>query len=374
MLKALTVLATGMVTIAAAPVPAVRDRVVVRLETAIFPDLARRIATHRDALSADPSLRDVAEARRARLAEPCTPMPACRIDGHRLTEAEIATIDAALNRLAPVNDKGAWRRDAAAINRIVAVYGKGQAPRYPKIDAMSLDPAAPEFPVLIATLDQVTRDSEPAAIAAPLRFAIGLLDLNGRDEAIRFGAAENAAAFAAALRTDWRKAPYSALIVPGAGPEDAKVALSASGKLRLALAATRFRAGDAPFIILSGGNVHPDRTPFNEAVEMRRALIDRFGIPPERIVLEPYARHTTTNLRNAARLLTAMRAPAAKPALIVTDPGQSAYIEAPLFAKRNSEELGYQPGTLGARVSPTALPFTPSTASLVIDPRDPLDP
>jgi hypothetical protein len=345
-----------------------------QLETRLFPGLAQRIAAHRAALAADPMLRRLAQARRARLSESCTPMPACLLDRHSLTDAEIATIDTALNRLAPVADKGAWRREAAAINRIVAVYGKGEPPRYPRIDAMALDPAAPEFPALIATLDTVTAGTEPEAITAPLRFAVGLLDLNDRDEAIRFGPAENAAAFAAAHRTDWSKAPYSALIVPGAGPDDAKVALSAGGKLRLALAAARFRAGDAPFIIVSGGNVHPDRTPYNEAVEMRRALIERFGIPAERVVLEPYARHTTTNLRNAARLLDAMRAPAAKPALIVTDRWQSAYIEGTPFAARNAEELGYQPGVLGARVSPTALPFTSSPASLAIDPRDPLDP
>ncbi len=218
------------------------------------------------------------------------------------------------------------------------------------------------------------RASEPAAIVAPLRFAIGLLDLNGRDEAIRYGAGENAAALALAARTDWAKAPYSAILVPGAGPEDPKVALSAFGTLRLALAAERFRAGDAPFIIVSGGNVHPDRTPFNEAVEMRRALIDRFGVPAERVVLEPFARHTTTNLRNAARLLAAMKAPAGKPALIVTDRWQSGYIGSALFARRNADELGYQPGKLGARVSPTAQPFVPAAASLAVDPRDPLDP
>ena len=373
MLKRLTM--ATLLACAAVPAAA-QDRAVEALGMRIFPELSRRIATHREALTRDPALRRLAEERAARAAEAetCTPRPACMLDWQMLSAADIATIDAALRRLAPSTDSGEWPRDAAAINRIIAVYGKGEAPRYPKIDGMTLDPAATEFPGLIATLGGLTRGQEPAAIAQPLTFALGLLDLSGRDEAARFAEAENAAAFAAAHRIDWGKAPYSTIIVPGAGPDDPKVALSAWGTLRLALAAARFRAGDAPFVIVSGGNVHPDRTPFNEAVEMRRALVERFGLPAERVVLEPYARHTTTNLRNAARLIAAMHAPAAKPALIVTDRWQSGYIESDVFTRRNQDELGYQPGVLGERVSPTALPFIPSAASLAVDPRDPLDP
>ena len=299
--------------LAAAPAPA-QDRTIETLQARLFPVLSRRVAAHRAALAHDPALRRLAEARAARLAEAesYTPRPACILDRHMLSEADIATIDDALRRLAPSTDIGAWRRDAAAINRIIAVYGKGEAPRYPKIDGMALDPAAQDFPGLIATLDLVAQGEEPAAIAGPMGFALGLLDLNGRDEAARYGEAENASAFATARRIDWAKAPYSAIIVPGAGPEDARVALSAWGKLRLALA--------------------------------------------------------------AARLLSAMHARAAKPALIVTDRWQSGYIDSDAFARRNQDELGYQPGRLGARISPTALPFTPSPDSLAVDPRDPLDP
>jgi hypothetical protein len=359
------------------PLPVVaQDRVATALEARLFPDLAQRIGSQRAALAADATLRRLAETRRARLADAatCSPRPACILDRHLLTGADIATIDAALTRLAPVADRQAWPRAAAAINQIIGIYGKGEAPRYPKIDAMTLDPAAPEFAGLMVTLDDLTRGAAPAAITEPLRFAIGLLDLNGRDEAIRYGTGPDAAVLAVARKIDWRAAPYSAIVVPGAGPDDPGVALSAFGKLRLALAVERFRAGDAPFILVSGGNVHPNRTPFNEAVEMRRELIDRFGIPADRIVLEPYARHTTTNLRNAARLLAAMRAPAGKPTLIVTDRWQSAYIASDVFTRRNIEELGFQPGTLGKRESPTALPFVLSPASLAVDPRDPLDP
>ena len=127
-------------------------------------------------------------------------------------------------------------------------------------------------------------------------------------------------------------------------------------------------------IILSGASVHPKGTRFVEAVEMRKALIERFGVPAESIIIEPYARHTTTNLRNVTRRLIAMGAPLDKDALIVTYTNQSRYIESAEFASRNQKELGYLPGTVGARLSPTELIFRPSAKSLRIDPLDPLDP
>ena len=152
------------------------------------------------------------------------------------------------------------------------------------------------------------------------------------------------------------------------------MALSARGKWNVRLAAKRFADGEAPFIIFSGASVHPKGTRFVEAVEMRKALIERFGVPAEAIIIEPYARHTTTNLRNVTRRLIAMGAPLDKDSLIVTYTNQSRYIESQEFTSRNLKELGYLPGTVGARLSPTELVFRPSAKSLRIDPADPLDP
>jgi hypothetical protein len=128
------------------------------------------------------------------------------------------------------------------------------------------------------------------------------------------------------------------------------------------------------FIIVSGAAVHPKGSRFVEAVEMRKALIERFHVPADRIVIEPYARHTTTNLRNATRRLVALGAPISQPALIVANAEQSRYIESPEFAARNPAELGYEPGSIGPRLSPFELEFRPSLRSLRVDPWDPLDP
>jgi hypothetical protein len=66
-----------------------------------------------------------------------------------------------------------------------------------------------------------------------------------------------------------------------------------------ARAAEDLATGVADTIIVTGGAVHG---PANEAVLMRAALVRR-GVPEERILVEPCARHTTTNLRNAGRLM-----------------------------------------------------------------------
>jgi hypothetical protein len=107
---------------------------------------------------------------------------------------------------------------------------------------------------------------------------------------------------------------------------------------------------------------------------MKRALIRDFGVGPEAILIEPHARHTTTNMRNAARLLYRYGAPFEKSALVTTDPNQSAYIEGAPFAKRCLDELGYLPYKLGKRLSAFDLEWLPQVVSLQADARDPLDP
>ena len=144
--------------------------------------------------------------------------------------------------------------------------------------------------------------------------------------------------------------------------------------MRLELAVARFRAGKAPFIIVSGGYVHPNQTPFNEAFEMKRSLIKDFGVPADAILIDPHARHTTTNLRNASRLVIRYGMPIDKPMLITSDASQSAYITGTVFRDRCLKELGYQPGVIGRRHSKFDVEFIPGLDSLHADARDPLDP
>jgi hypothetical protein len=274
----------------------------------------------------------------------------------------------------------AWRDAAAGINRIIDVYALGMAPLYPAIDSVSYDPASDAYRRLIALMVSVIQDRQDDSTLfheLSLGFARRLLDANRRDEAARFEPlhlGENAAAYRRVGGIDWSRYAYSAILVPGAGPDRPDVALDPYAKMRLELAVARFRAGKAPFMIVSGGFVHPNQTIYAEALEMKRSLVRDFNVPADAILIDPHARHTTTNLRNAARLVIRYGMPSDKAMLISTDASQSEYISGTVFKERCLRELGYFPGALGARLSRFDLEFTPSAISLHADARDPLDP
>ncbi|MEZ0495538.1 YdcF family protein [Sphingomonas sp. IW22] len=270
-------------------------------------------------------------------------------------------------------------REIAGINAIVRTYALGQLPPYPEIDgAGMLDPQEANARLQAAVwLARAPRAGSLAALDPSVELALALLDAHDRTDAIGFEPIDrgpNAPAMERARTLDWSAYRYPAMIVTGVGPETPDMPISAFGKYHLRLAAERFARGDVGVIILTGGRAHPRATRFAEAKEMRDALIERYKVPAAAIVIEPYARHTTTNLRNATRLMMAMGAPIDRDALIVCNPGQSEYIASARFTARNQQELGYQPGRIGRRLSPTELAFRPSPQSVRIDPRDPLDP
>ena len=267
----------------------------------------------------------------------------------------------------------AWRDAATALNRIIDVYALGTPPLYAPIDSVSYDPQSDAYrrmiDVMVAVMDD-QRSELTMFYDSSLGFARRLLVANRRDEAARFEplhTGENAAAFGKIRSTEWSRYPYAAILVPGAGPDRPEIALDPGAKLRLELAVARFRAGKAPFIIVSGGYVHPNQTPFNEAFEMKKALIADFAVPAEAILIDPHARHTTTNLRNAARLSFRYGMPENAPMLITSDQSQSAYITGTVFRDRCLKELGYLPGTIGKRLSRFDVEFVPGIDSLHAD-------
>jgi len=275
---------------------------------------------------------------------------------------------------------GAWAETAQGINNIIDVYAAGKSPRYPEIDSAAFAVAARPYRQLIYTA--VGLLGEKAAdlrlfFEPSLQFALYLLELNKRDEAGRHEPLEtkdNRAAVRHIKQIRWEQFPYSVIVVPGSGSDRISWSLSPSGRLRTELAARRFKAGKAPLILVSGGYVHPNATPYAEAVEMKKSLMADYGISEAAILIDPHARHTTTNLRNAARLMFRYNIPFERPALITTDSFQSTYIESATFVQRCNEELGYQPHRLIKRVSQFDLEFVPKPESLQINPLDPLDP
>ena len=274
----------------------------------------------------------------------------------------------------------AWADCIHGINRMIDVYGLGKAPRYPAIDSITYDVKTDAWRHIVQNLAATLNDDRAsfALFSSPsMRFALELLWLNHRDEAGRYEpmeTSENALAYRHIKTVDWGKYPYSVIVVPGAGNDLPGFRLSPEGKLRDEIAVKRFREGNAPFMLVSGGFVHPSQTEFAEAIEMKRDLMTRFGIPADAILIDPHARHTTTNMRNAARLMYRYGMPFNKKALVTTDLGQSQSIESPAFEKRCMDELGYAPQHIVGRTSPFDLEFRPVLDSLQSDPQDPLDP
>ncbi|HEY9839589.1 MAG: YdcF family protein [Candidatus Sericytochromatia bacterium] len=148
------------------------------------------------------------------------------------------------------------------------------------------------------------------------------------------------------------KAPYDVIIVPGYTPLGATrpTPLTPEARARLQTAVDDFKAGKAPFIMVSGAAVHPESSRINEAKVMRDCLVEDFGIPADRILVEGLARHSTTNLRNAGRM---MLDHGLNKGLIVSDPGfmgmvsQSDYFSMIFFNLRYQNNHGqWGPGEI----------------------------
>jgi hypothetical protein len=271
----------------------------------------------------------------------------------------------------------AWQTEARGIAYILNTYIAGQKPLYPKIDSISYDKNDPAFrDKVAATVQKVMKNKSGAFFSMSVLFAIEALKLNDRDEAARYEpltAGENAAAFSSVKKIKWKSYPYSAILVPGLGPEQPDVKLDPNGAKRCDSAAFRYREGKAPFIVVSGGHVHPNKTPYCEAIEMKKYLVEVLKIPASAIIIEPHARHTTTNLRNTNRLIFRFKIPFDKPVLIVTDAAQNGYINGSMKDKV-LKELGYTPFSTIKKLSATETEYLPSDNSRQVNTFDPLDP
>lgn len=381
------------------------------------PDLARLANTKRTALTAAP--------------QACAANVECYARAMRWSDDEIAQARAALARLAAnptmtrfvdtalrpsgmfqrYNAKPAaglletaWEDAARKMNRAIDLFALGQPPqrmpgpppsgpppqaapnapaqppRAARFDLTSYDVKSPAFARMVQIMVGIV-GSEPKSLELffqpSLKFSVELLLLHSHDEAGRhepLEAGENRAALARIPTTQWASYPYTVIVVLGNGPERDGVALAPVGRLRLMVAVREFREKKAPFLLVTGGYVHPNLTPYSEAMEMKKALRTEFGIPEDAILVDPQARRTTTNLRNAARLMFRYGIPTDRKGLILTDQLHSATIDTPAFLERCVRDFGYEPVRLQSRISPFDLEFTPLIDSLHADATDLLDP
>jgi len=107
---------------------------------------------------------------------------------------------------------------------------------------------------------------------------------------------------------------------------------------------------------------------------MKKYLLHDCAIPESAVIMEPQARHTTTNFRNATRLMIRYGMPVGKSALCVSTRDQTDYIDNAGFDRRNLHELGYLPYREKKRLDIHSIEFYPVMDCLQMDPGDPLDP
>ncbi len=92
--------------------------------------------------------------------------------------------------------------------------------------------------------------------------------------------------------------------------------------VRARRAADAFHAGAAPLVTVSGGAVH---SPVVEAFALTYLLACEDGVPLDRILVDPCADHTHTNVRNTGAMVVGV---GGRVAYLVTDDGlQSGYLE-----------------------------------------------
>ncbi|REG78379.1 YdcF family protein [Algoriphagus antarcticus] len=273
----------------------------------------------------------------------------------------------------------AWRQDANTLNHIITVYAKGEKPNYPKIDSLGMNVPSSNYTANIQALNELvylkTQHSK-LFFSTTLTYAMDALEMAGMDRAGDFEPMHltvNQLAYNRAKSIDWDDFDYPLILIPGAGTDNYLDSISAGGILRCKLAFQAFQDGMAPFIIVSGGNVHPYKVQHNEAIEMKKYLL-KLGAPESAILIDPHARHTTTNMRNTARIMFRYGFPIDRPSITVTTPAQSNYIYSEVLQTRSIKELGYSTYRNGKRLSATIAEFYPLSSSLQIDADEPLDP
>lgn len=275
----------------------------------------------------------------------------------------------------------AWQLCAQGMNRIMKGYGLGEAPQYAKMDSVSYDVRSEFYKGSVFMWSDFLHNKKPKGntlfFQESLEFSLSLLYMNHRDEVARYEPLEekeNKKAIAHIKKINFDAFDYASVLILGNGPENYQDRLSAIGKLNLQLGVLEYQAKKAPLIIVSGGHAHPFRATFCEAIEMKKELMNVHHIPEENILIDPFARHTTTNLRNAARLMIAYQMPLDKKSIVVTNSSHSNYVGNANFNARCMEELGYLPAVILKRLNSTAIEFLPNAESLHQNPIDPLDP
>lgn len=223
--------------------------------------------------------------------------------------------------------------DAACYTR-VRYRGERATPDPPPPGCGYAPSARAEVLAREAARDERIARGEPATL--PLELACAL-----PDRVRRAAAGSNARTLRALARSEERAPyPYAAIATFGYGnPSHAGTALDAwlpgeacprgidlhrfgVNVARAGRAALAFAGRVAPVVVVSGGAVHSRLV---EAFLLDYIATCRMGVPRDRVLLDPCADHTHTNVRDTARLVTGL---GGRVAYIVTNDGfQAAYLQ-----------------------------------------------
>ena len=123
-----------------------------------------------------------------------------------------------------------WLNEARSLNNIFDVYIKGKKPLYPKIDSISFKADDPSYKAALykafRSVEKEYATKQEGFFKLPLIFSIRVLELNGRDESVRYDpliAGWNKDPYQNVKTIDWNNYKYSMILVPGFGPEEARV-------------------------------------------------------------------------------------------------------------------------------------------------------
>ena len=266
------------------------------------------------------------------------------------------------------------------INHIIDVYVAGQDPKYPDIDRVSFEVNSNEYRSKLKNeLNALNEENHTLFFQPFLRFALRALALNNRDEAGRYfplESGENEAAVAYLETVNWDDFDYAFALALGDGPNepDDEPNISVGGKRNADQAVFLYQQGKVPLVVMSGGHVKPFQVPYSEGIEMKKYVMETHNIPENRILVETQARHTTTNMRNAGRLIFRYGIPSDKKALVTSSESHINTIEASSFNRRSLEEMNHIPAEIYNRISEIYLEFTAKIEVLHLDSSDPLDP
>lgn len=108
---------------------------------------------------------------------------------------------------------------------------------------------------------------------------------------------------------------------------------------------------------------------------MKKYLMEVWQVPESAIIMEPHARHTTTNFRNTARIMFRNGFPLDKYAVVTSSESHIDDVEKTAsLPQRCMRELGFVPYRAGKRISARTIEFVPLIESLIINPEEPIDP